>query len=334
MKKRINEKLHIGMNGNIKFLFFGENKLDCGHCISLRDLITGRTTDRILNDWFDTAWNAPEQMSQSETLYGFMAWLTTRQEPLHIGWEYDCAPVPVLIDAFCKANGLKSPRENWEENYKVPVNSDSEGGLSEEIGGDKMVNKPDLVNHPLTLRDSVPETPSAMKHVMIDLEFLGNGADALITTLGACEFDPATGKIGRKFYEYIDWESSLEMGRTVSARVIKWWMIQASEAQVEIFQDGRPLTEVLSDFAAWFPEEGKAWSNGACDDISKLTHAYGFENTPWNFRDVRDLRTLKELAEDLEDKDMVMTQGVKHNALDDAVWQATYASAMWQALCN
>lgn len=63
------------------------------------------------------------QLSQSETLYGFFAWLTTRScwsGPF--GANLECSSQAVeLIQEFIKANKLKQPRKGWENNFKFPL---------------------------------------------------------------------------------------------------------------------------------------------------------------------------------------------------------------------
>lgn len=51
-----------------------------------------------------------------------------------------------------------------------------------------------------------------MKHVMLDLETMGSGPRAAIVAIGACCFEPETGRIGETFYQAIDLESSVDLG--------------------------------------------------------------------------------------------------------------------------
>ena len=43
-----------------------------------------------------------------------------------------------------------------------------------------------------------------MKHVMLDLETMGNSPLAAIAAIGAIEFDPDAGTLGERFYTTID----------------------------------------------------------------------------------------------------------------------------------
>ena len=171
-----------------------------------------------------------------------------------------------------------------------------------------------------------------MNHVMIDLETIGNDIDGIFTTIGACTFDPVTGDIGKTFYTHVNWESAVEAGRTITPDTVKWWMGQPEEARKEIVQDGLPLADALTLLKSWLPEEAVVWGNGPLFDIAKLEHAFGYYNIPWKFYNVRCVRTICDLAKGRVSREDIPFNGDKHNALDDAVHQAKYVSAMWQAL--
>ena len=176
------------------------------------------------------------------------------------------------------------------------------------------------------------------KHVMLDLETLGNDYSGVFVTLGACKFDPWTGEVDTKdtFYERIDWQSSLDEGRTVTPATIKWWMQQSKAARVEIMGEGLPmelpLRSVLILFEQWLPKGVTMWGNGPNFDLGKLEHAYGFYDIPWVFHKLRDVRTVRDLAKGLVDKKDTPFVGTPHHALHDAIHQATYVSAMYKAL--
>ena len=173
-----------------------------------------------------------------------------------------------------------------------------------------------------------------MKHVMVDLETLGTKQDSAFISIGACQFDPGTGKIGDTFYENIDWDSALET-RGVTGDTIKWWLQQSKEAKNAVLEPGRELPTVLLEFANWFCSGTQRiiWGNGATFDVSILENAYDrFGEAPWAFWNVRDVRTIVDLAWGICDKGDYPFVGTEHNALDDAKHQAKYVSAMWQAL--
>ena len=88
---------------------------------------TGRFMDRI-EHLLVALMAAPEvlQLSGSEALFGFIAWLTTREEETTIvlGSTQDCAGLPDLIDEFCKINQLSDPREGWSELLTHPAKTE------------------------------------------------------------------------------------------------------------------------------------------------------------------------------------------------------------------
>ena len=56
-----------------------------------------------------------KQLSASEALYGFCAWLTTRKAVTTMSCKHDSAPIAELVDAFCKENNLANPRDGWHK---------------------------------------------------------------------------------------------------------------------------------------------------------------------------------------------------------------------------
>jgi hypothetical protein len=59
-------------------------------------------------------------LSASEALYGFMGWLTTREEVSIFSANDNAGEAARLIDMFCKTNNLESPRDGWEKNFEFP----------------------------------------------------------------------------------------------------------------------------------------------------------------------------------------------------------------------
>lgn len=172
-----------------------------------------------------------------------------------------------------------------------------------------------------------------LNHVMVDLETLGNKPSAVFISIGAVVFDPFTGAIDRQnsFYRRIDWESASH--RQIDVSTVKWWMKQSAAAISEILQPGQEYLKVLNDFSSWFPKGGVIWGNGATFDVSILSDAYQ-HSPPWQFWNVRDVRTVVDMAQGIVERESCKFVGVKHNALDDAIFQAEYVSKMVMALRN
>ncbi len=177
------------------------------------------------------------------------------------------------------------------------------------------------------------------KHCMIDLETLGIAQDAIVPIIGACIFSPTTGEITDTFYAHINQKDQQTLGRTTTPSTIDWWTKQSDAAKKEIIKPGRPFKDVMEEFAEFLPTKCVVWGNGATFDISILENAFRMLDIqiPWAFWDVQDVRTVVNLAKQLPkarrvEKGQFAFEGVAHNALDDAVHQATYTAAMYQEL--
>lgn len=158
-------------------------------------------------------------------------------------------------------------------------------------------------------------------HVMVDLETLGNGSNAVITSVGAVRFH-ATG-IKDSFYEFVDPQSCVDAGLKMDVSTVLWWMGQSDDARAAFKNKGLPLVTVLAAFDAWFPKDACLWGNGATFDNVILSNAYkavGMK-APWPFWGDRCYRTVKAMYPDTK---APAFQGTAHNALDDAAHQARH----------
>ena len=59
-------------------------------------------------------------LSPAGAVFGFAAWLTTRQKALTLGAAHDAAEVACLCDRFCKENNLGDPEENYTDALTLP----------------------------------------------------------------------------------------------------------------------------------------------------------------------------------------------------------------------
>lgn len=78
-----------------------------------------------------------------------------------------------------------------------------------------------------------------MKHMMLDLETMGNKSNSVILSVGAVMFDIETGEIGEYFYERIEFQSALDVGLKINADTVEWWMKQSDEARAQLFEKPR-----------------------------------------------------------------------------------------------
>lgn len=62
-----------------------------------------------------------EKLTPTEAIFGFCAWLTTRDETAIFGAKHEAGFCVPLIKQFCEANGMTSDvSPNWPENLNKP----------------------------------------------------------------------------------------------------------------------------------------------------------------------------------------------------------------------
>ena len=195
-----------------------------------------------------------------------------------------------------------------------------------------------------------------MTKLMIDFESLSLKENAVLLSLGACVFDPATGEIGAQFYAAID--PRTQPGRDIDPGTVMWWMQQDQAARDKITQAvksadlldsideatpeheaenifktaAHPIQNVARAFLIFveeLDENVECWSKGGKDHawLESMFQYSGFKN-PIDHQMQRDYRTLLELYPDVKAEDY----GVAHNALDDAIKQAKHACLLLKAV--
>ena len=128
-----------------------------------------------------------------------------------------------------------------------------------------------------------------MKHIMIDLETMGNKSYSAIVSIGAVKFDIKTGETGETFYRNINLQSSLDAGLQIDVDTVLWWMNQNEEARKKLTESTVVLQQALEDFSKFSSKEYEIWGNSARFDIGLLQNAYNKLNMPicWDFRKER-----------------------------------------------
>ncbi|EPM4872206.1 3'-5' exoribonuclease domain-containing protein [Escherichia coli] len=184
----------------------------------------------------------------------------------------------------------------------------------------------------------ITSTSRTCDHLMIDLETMGKNPDAPIISIGAIFFDPQTGDMGPEFSKTIDLETA---GGVIDRDTIKWWLKQSREAQSAIMTDEIPLDDALLQLREFIDENSgeffvQVWGNGANFDNTILRRSYERQGIPcpWRCYNDRDVRTIVELGKaiDFDARTAIPFEGERHNALDDARYQAKYVSVIWQKL--
>ncbi|MCG9678716.1 3'-5' exonuclease [Vibrio sp. Isolate24] len=180
--------------------------------------------------------------------------------------------------------------------------------------------------------------------IMIDVECMGKGSKAPLTSIGAVVFNPRTGELGADFEEIINLNSSVYYGGEIDSSTVVWWLQQSEEARA-IYAKDTPkssLKDALLEFNQWLADLGHSndlylWGNGKEFDNVIVKNA--FESTRikpnfshWNDMDVRTIVKLGRDILGIDPKSTLEREGVHHSALADAKFQARYVSEIWQAL--
>lgn len=175
-------------------------------------------------------------------------------------------------------------------------------------------------------------------HVMVDMETTGTGPDAAILSVGFVQFNPATGEQLASRSVKIDLRSAVEHGGVIEPGTMQWWAEQ-SDAAREVLRPRNACSfpVAMHTIQTWLDGVGPAyiWSNGAGFDCVVLRRALeraGYK--AWPFWMDCDVRTMVMLGRQLgfDPKTDMPFEGTVHNALDDAVHQVKYVSAIWQRL--
>lgn len=164
-----------------------------------------------------------------------------------------------------------------------------------------------------------------MKNLMLDIETLGLGSNALVVAIGAVFFDPKTGNLGEEFYRVLDYQDQINLGRVPTLSTVKFWFGQSEEARQVFLQDGVPTALALQDFHKFVTsncpiDNVTPWGNGPSFDLT-ITESLMSDfkiAVPWRFWNVRCLRTFKDYIYNGKD---LKREGIYHNAIDDCKQQ-------------
>ena len=242
-------------------------------------------------------------------------------------------------------------QETFDEEYQVEVQEDdpeemegAEHPHKENTGGNQHHDSDnetgETADHSIKVNShqEITSTSRTCDHLMIDLETMGKNPDAPIISIGAIFFDPQTGDMGPEFSKTIDLETA---GGVIDRDTIKWWLKQSREAQSAIMTDEIPLDDALLQLREFIDENSgeffvQVWGNGANFDNTILRRSYERQGIPcpWRYYNDRDVRTIVELGKaiDFDARTAIPFEGERHNALDDARYQAKYVSVIWQKL--
>lgn len=178
-----------------------------------------------------------------------------------------------------------------------------------------------------------------MKNVMLDIETLGTKTNSVILSIGACYFNPSTSEIGDTLSVHIDVNSCIRNGLEMDASTVMWWLGQDKDAQSKITggqSNSKDIKDALVMTSEFIDSYSQVWGNGSTFDNTIVKNAYDkcSMDVPWKFWNDRDVRSIVELGYQIgfNPKLDMPFEGVRHDALDDAIHQAKYVSAIWQRL--
>lgn len=175
---------------------------------------------------------------------------------------------------------------------------------------------------------------SDFKHLMLDLETMSTDSTAAIISIGAVEFDIITGRTGKSFYANIDLQSCLDLGLTVEASTIMWWLKQSDEARQSLSNiSPNTISEVLIDFQKFIGDNTYyIWAKSPSFDCVILKNAFQKVSlkTPWAYLLERDVRTILFLNPELAKT--VQKSSIAHNALADCFYQIEQCHVIWKSI--
>lgn len=189
-----------------------------------------------------------------------------------------------------------------------------------------------------------------MTNIMLDLETAALTPDAAIFTIGAVAFTPHDPYLGAEFKMNINLQSCKREMMRVDNRTLQWWDKQDPRAQRGLTHPAPVgLRTALQAFVRWFNEFNRTgpadfdntrtfiWAGPLNFDLPIIEHALRTQDItpPWHYRNTRCYKTLIDVAYRCGlRKEMweVEDTGVKHDALDDAKWQAAQAARILQLM--
>lgn len=175
-------------------------------------------------------------------------------------------------------------------------------------------------------------------HIMIDIETGGLQATSAIFQIAAVPFALQSGPFTDFFNEFDEkiYPTSVQDDWGTDEETMAWWAEQSQEVKDIVFSGTQDLLEALEKLSVYLTELAKegyelfVWGNGSDFDIAQLFYFFKFYEieVPWKYSNVRCFRTLKNLYPneyEVAKQDIAMN-GLAHDALADATWQAKVAS--------
>lgn len=163
-----------------------------------------------------------------------------------------------------------------------------------------------------------------MKDLMIDIETMGTGNNAVMIQLAGVFFNKDTGETGDEFCMGIDVKSCLDWGFVTTQETIDWWANQDQNILRHIQETAYPVDHVIEWFYDFYKNtkgDIKIWSHATFDFVIVQNYLAKIGKHMVH-KNARDIRTLVDLSGiDLKKYDWKMKT---HDALDDCKFQIKY----------
>ncbi len=85
---------------------------------------------------------SPLALTPSEALFGFVGWLTSREESVTLSSHHLCSGIPELVGRFSSENDLAAPRDGWHRLLRHPKDPTPERAP---MGGEEVRGRADEV---------------------------------------------------------------------------------------------------------------------------------------------------------------------------------------------
>lgn len=171
--------------------------------------------------------------------------------------------------------------------------------------------------------------------LMIDIETMGKGANALILSIGAVAFDRDGTALGPSLPWHIDAEQAVRGGAVVDISTVLWWMQQSGAAraalvggQANAMHEGKVLVSLHDWFKVHMDPDARVWALPPVFDL-RIIHEMAARRLlplPWKHWRERCLRTAAD--EHRRGAELRVRPELAHDALSDAVAQAQWVMAL------
>lgn len=173
--------------------------------------------------------------------------------------------------------------------------------------------------------------------IIIDLETLATGPNAVILSIAASAFSTERGVEPIKFYSKIDLRE--QETRIIDPDIVTCWMRRAQEDShaIDLFDGVRePVSSALKRLSAYVNTyltlDGEVWADGFdCAAIRTLYDEFDLA-IPWQNAQHRCVRTLRNLVRQLDIKINVVHDVSSCRELDEVEWNARFILAAIKSL--